>query len=262
MVATCASETRIDACGWETSSHRAPTVWNQTPVGPTSAASQREHGTSRTEAGPRQTDSCLPGPQKPSSLPCRGARSLVPTASIGVRVLPSSPPSGSARLTPRNPGRERILLRAAGFLVPASSLLALLTLIASHRLGLGSGGYGLLLAALGLGAIAGALVLPRVRTRLSINTLVALASGSCALVLAAVALLHHALPVPLLLIPAGVAWVVPLSTLNASLQLFLPAWVRGCSLAVYPIVLFGSQALRALHLRRPRRPPRGLSRRC
>ena len=141
---------------------------------------------------------------------------------------------------------RRILLRAALFLVPASSLFALLPLIASHRLGLGSGGYGLLLAALGLGAIAGALVLPRVRTRLSINTLVTLASGSYALVLAAVALLHDAVPVLLLLIPAGVAWVVVLSTLNASLQLFLPAWVRGRSLAAYTIVLFGSQALGAL----------------
>jgi predicted MFS family arabinose efflux permease len=141
---------------------------------------------------------------------------------------------------------KRILLRAALFLVPASSLFALLPLIASRRLGLGSGGYGLLLAALGLGAIAGALVLPRVRTRLSINTLVTLASGFYALVLAAVALLHDTVPILLLLIPAGVAWVVVLSTLNASLQLFLPAWVRGRSLAVYTIVLFGSQALGAL----------------
>ncbi len=141
---------------------------------------------------------------------------------------------------------RRILLRAALFLVPASSLFALLPLIASHRLGLGSGGYGLLLAALGLGAIAGALVLPRVRARLSINTLVTLASGSYALVLAAVALLHDAVPVLLLLIPAGVAWVIVLSTLNASLQLFLPAWVRGRSLAAYTIVLFGSQAVGAL----------------
>jgi MFS family permease len=153
--------------------------------------------------------------------------------------------SGS-RYVRNAPVVRRILLRAALFLVPASSLFALLPLIASHRLGLGSGGYGLLLAALGLGAIAGALVLPRVRTRLSINTLVTLATGFYALVLAAVALLHDAVPVVLLLIPAGVAWVVVLSTLNASLQLFLPAWVRGRSLATYTIVLFGSQALGAL----------------
>jgi MFS family permease len=44
---------------------------------------------------------------------------------------------------------QRILLRAALFLVPASALWALLPLIATRRLGLGSGGYGLLLGALG-----------------------------------------------------------------------------------------------------------------
>jgi MFS family permease len=37
-----------------------------------------------------------------------------------------------------------------------------------------------------------------------------------------------------------------LSTINASLQLFLPAWVRGRSLAVYQTLLFGGQALGAL----------------
>jgi hypothetical protein len=79
-----------------------------------------------------------------------------------------------------------------------------------------------------------------------INNLVTLAGSFFALTLAAVALLTDTVPVLLLLIPAGVAWVVVLSTLNASLQLFLPAWVRGRSLAVYTIVLFGSQALGAL----------------
>jgi MFS family permease len=46
---------------------------------------------------------------------------------------------------------RRILLRAALFLVPASALWALLPLVASRRLGLGAGGYGLLLGASGSG---------------------------------------------------------------------------------------------------------------
>src|SRR5208282_2384410 len=70
---------------------------------------------------------------------------------------------------------RRILFRAALFLVPASALWALLPLVANRRLGLGSSGYGLLLAALGVGAIAGASVLSRVRARLSTSALVALA---------------------------------------------------------------------------------------
>jgi MFS family permease len=141
---------------------------------------------------------------------------------------------------------RRILLRGALFLVPASSLFALLPLIAAHRLDLGSGGYGLLLAALGVGAVVGALVLPRVRAHFSMNSLVMWASVAYALALVAVALVRNAPAVLLVLLPAGVAWVVVLSTLNAALQLFLPAWVRGRSLSVYLVVLFGGQAFGAV----------------
>jgi MFS family permease len=44
------------------------------------------------------------------------------------------------------------------------------------------------------------------------------------------------------LLPAGVAWIAVLSSMNAALQLFLPAWVRARGLSVYLTVLFGSQA--------------------
>src|SRR5205823_10867643 len=62
---------------------------------------------------------------------------------------------------------RRILVRSALFLVPASALWALLPLVASQRLGLGANGYGLLLGALGVGAVAGACVVPRIRVGLS-----------------------------------------------------------------------------------------------
>jgi len=54
-----------------------------------------------------------------------------------------------------------------------------------------------------------------------------------------------ALDVVLLLI-AGAACVSVLATVNAELQLFLPAWVRARGLSVYQMVLFGSQALGAV----------------
>ena len=65
------------------------------------------------------------------------------------RFIPGLP-SGSYAL-PRTVV-QRILLRTALFLVPASALWALLPLIATSRLGLGSGGYGVLLGALEAGA--------------------------------------------------------------------------------------------------------------
>src|SRR4030081_2488077 len=68
---------------------------------------------------------------------------------------------------------RRILLRAIIFIAPATALWALLPVIASRRLGLGADGYGALFGALGVGAIAGALVLRRVRTPMSTNGILA-----------------------------------------------------------------------------------------
>jgi MFS family permease len=132
------------------------------------------------------------------------------------------------------------------FLVPASALWALLPLVATHRLGLGPSGYGLLLAALGVGAIAGASVLSKVRARLSTSLLVALTGVVYGAVLVAVVLVRSTAVVVVVLIPAGIAWVAMLATVNTLLQLFLPRWVRARGLSVYQMVLFGAQGLGAL----------------
>jgi hypothetical protein len=141
---------------------------------------------------------------------------------------------------------RRILLRSTLFLVPASALWALLPLIASQRLAQGADGYGVLLGVLGIGAIAGAVILPRVRTRVSTNALMAACGIVYALVLAGVVLISNAVVIVIVLLPAGVAWLAVLSTINAELQLFLPAWVRARGLSVYQMVLFGAQGFGAL----------------
>ncbi len=141
---------------------------------------------------------------------------------------------------------RRILLRSALFLVPASALWALLPLVASRRLRLGPGGYGLLLGALGVGAIAGAVVLSRVRAWLSPNALIGLTSGIFAAALVAVILVRSTVVVVVVLLPTGMAWVGMLATVNTLLQLFLPHWVRARGLSVYQMVLFGAQGLGAV----------------
>jgi predicted MFS family arabinose efflux permease len=145
-----------------------------------------------------------------------------------------------------SPVVRRILLRSTLFLFPASALWGLLPLIASRRLELGPSGYGLLLGALGVGAIVGALVLSRVRAKLSANGIVGLTSGFFCVALLVVALSHSTIGVVLVLIPTGVVWVWILATVNTSLQLFLPAWVRARGLSIYQMVLFGAQGLGAL----------------
>lgn len=145
-----------------------------------------------------------------------------------------------------SPVMRRLLLRAALFLVPGSALWALLPLVATQSLGQGAGGYGLLLAALGVGAVAGSFALPYLRSRLTINLLTAGASIVYAATLAIVVLVGNVAVAVLALLPAGVAWIAVLSSMNASLQLFLPEWVRARGLSVYLTVLFGSQAFGAV----------------
>jgi len=140
---------------------------------------------------------------------------------------------------------RRVLIRAALFLLPATAIWALLPLVATEALHLDAAGYGVLLAALGLGAIGGVLVLGRLRARFSEDGLLALASLAYAATMAVLVLVPVVAVAFAVLIVAGMAWLTVLSTVNATLQTFLPGWVRARGLAFYLIVLFGSQALGA-----------------
>jgi MFS family permease len=150
------------------------------------------------------------------------------------------------RFVRHSPVMRRFLLRVALFTLPGVALWALLPLVASQRLGMGPGGYGLLLAALGAGAIAGAAVMPRLRALLSDNQMLVLSSLVYAAVLAVVALVPHAVVVGLALVPAGTAWMAVLSNVNAIVQMFLPRWVLARGLGAYQIVFFGAQGVGAL----------------
>ncbi|MGN9777991.1 MFS transporter [Micromonospora sp. H33] len=150
-----------------------------------------------------------------------------------------------SRYVRHSPIVRRLLRRALVFLVPGSVLWALLPLVASRRLGMDSGGYGLLLGALGVGAILGGLLLPWVRTRFTANQFLLVASalyGGTLFVVGTV----QAVPVVLLaLLPAGLAWVNVLANVNAEMQIFLPGWVRARGLAIYQVVFAGGQAVGA-----------------
>jgi MFS family permease len=150
------------------------------------------------------------------------------------------------RYVRHSPVVRRLLLRVALFLLPAMALWALLPLIATERLNLGPAGYGVLLAALGIGAVVGAVLLPGFRRALSPSRQLIVASTVFALSTAVVGTAPVPVVVFLALLPAGAAWVAVLSTMNATLQLFLPAWVRARALAIYQMTFFGAQALGAL----------------
>ncbi|WP_413754008.1 MFS transporter [Streptomyces sp. R-74717] len=143
------------------------------------------------------------------------------------------------------PGVRRVLLRTVLFIPGGAALWSLLPLVASRSLGLGSGGYGVLLGAVGAGAVSGAFALPAIRRALGVNGTLAAGALVFAGVLAVLATVRVPWLAAVVLLPAGLAWIGVLSTLNAAVQARLPGWVRARGLAVYLLVFQGGQALTA-----------------
>jgi MFS family permease len=151
-----------------------------------------------------------------------------------------------ARYVRHSPVVRRMLLRAALFVFPGAALWALLPVVANRRLGLGATGYGLMMAALGVGAVLAADVLPRLGSLLSANRLLLAAGMVFAAVLAVCVLVPNAVVVVLALVPAGMAWLGVVAGISGTLQAFLPNWVRARGVAVYAVVFAGGQAIGAV----------------
>jgi MFS family permease len=140
-----------------------------------------------------------------------------------------------ARFTP---SYRWVLGVAASFATTSAVLQATLPTFTSERLGGGADAYGLLLGAMGVGALVGAFTRPIAATRLRG---VMVPGCISAFGLAGIALgLSRQLPVAMLvLIIAGVLWVWILATLNATAQLLAPAWVRGRIMSLYTLAFLG-----------------------
>ncbi|MGO4671356.1 MFS transporter [Bosea sp. 2YAB26] len=139
-----------------------------------------------------------------------------------------------------------VLLRAVLFFAGASAIWALLPLVARQLLGGGAGFYGLLLGAVGAGAIAGAIVLPRIRAHLDADGIMLGAALVTAAVTAALAAVPPQWLAILMLLVLGGAWIAALTTLNGTVQAILPNWVRGRGLAIYLTIFNGASAAGSL----------------
>jgi predicted MFS family arabinose efflux permease len=147
------------------------------------------------------------------------------------------------RYVAASPALRAILLRAGLFTFFASSVWALLPLTAHSQLHLGSGGYGLLLGCVGVGALGGAAALPRLRARLTPGAQLTAGSAGLAAVALIQALVHITALVAVGLAIGGMAWILALSTLNSLYQLSLPQWVKARGLSFYLVIFQGGSAV-------------------
>jgi MFS family permease len=147
------------------------------------------------------------------------------------------------RYVAASPVLQVILLRAFLFIFFAASIWALLPLVAQRQLHLGSGGYGVLLGSVGIGAVAGAAVLPRLRARLTAGEMLTAGSLGLAVVALILAYVHVTAVVAVALVVGGLAWILALSTLNSLYQLTLPGWVKARGMSFYLVVFQGGNAV-------------------
>jgi MFS family permease len=129
-----------------------------------------------------------------------------------------------------------VLARAASYALCFTVVPALLAVVSRTRLGADAGQFGLLLGSLGVGGVAGSVLLPRLRRRFDHEHLVMVALGLYALVLLMLSQLHVLWAAFPILAIAGFAGMTTMSTLNIAAQTVLPNWVRGRGLAVYQLV--------------------------
>jgi MFS family permease len=169
-------------------------------------------------------------PRQPPALP-GVPESLFTGIGSGVRFARHSAPM------------RAILLRNFIFGLCASSLWALLPVVARDQLGLGAGGFGILFGSFGAGAVLGALNIPSQLRKRSLQRMV-VAASLLWIISATIVAAATSTPVAMVgVFGAGAAWVGVLASLGAGTQSAAPAWVRARAVAMTFVAVQVSLAL-------------------
>jgi MFS family permease len=135
-----------------------------------------------------------------------------------------------------------VLLRAGTAMFFASALLALLPSIA-HGISGSPVGYGVLLGCFGLGAVLGALVMQRARSRWSTDVIVSVGIGIFGLTMIGAGSLRILPLLGIVMLIGGAAWISFISLFNVQVLNQAPDWVRARVLAVSLLVFQGGVAV-------------------
>lgn len=157
--------------------------------------------------------------------PDREETSMINAIALGVRF---------ARFTPQF---RRVLALGAMFAMTSAVVQSILP-NRTEELGGGAGAFGILLGAMGLGALVGGFSRSAITRRLGGATLPS-AVGLFGMAGTALGLVDSIELAIVTLLVAGAAWVWALATLNATAQLMSPEWVRGRAMSLYTLSFVG-----------------------
>ena len=137
-----------------------------------------------------------------------------------------------------------LIVRAGLFTLCSSALLSLLPFVAKNELGLDSTGFGLLLGSFGMGAIIGGIViLPKLRSKVSVESLITGSIGLLAIVIFAMGYLRDFAILCIIMGIGGVAYITIISKFYTIGVKSAPKWIGARVLAVYLLILNGGLAV-------------------
>lgn len=136
-----------------------------------------------------------------------------------------------------------VLARVAVFAAAASPIWALLPLVVQAQLGGSSWTYGVLMSAMGFGAIGMSLAFARFRRRLGLERLVQMSWIATAASLAALTQVTSLPAAAIILFLAGGGWVSVLTACNIALQLTAPLMLAGRVIGAFYTAVFGGLAV-------------------
>ncbi|MGB8934197.1 MAG: MFS transporter [Candidatus Nitrosopolaris sp.] len=137
-----------------------------------------------------------------------------------------------------------LIVRAGLFTLCSSALLSLLPLLARHELRLDSTGFGLLLGSFGTGAIIGGItILPKLRHRASIESLITSSIGLLAVVIFLMGYIRDFGILCIVMGAGGAAYITIFSEIYTIGMKSAPKWIGARVLAVYLLILNGGLAV-------------------
>jgi predicted MFS family arabinose efflux permease len=138
-----------------------------------------------------------------------------------------------------DPVIRSVLIRCGAFSTCATAGWALMPLVAKYDLGGDPFTYGLMLGALGLGAVASGGFITPLRHRFGMEPLLAGATIAFTLALLALALIRNEILLLLLLLLAGGAWLAINASFNTIVQMHAPGAIRARALSCYFMAIYG-----------------------
>jgi len=170
-------------------------------------------------------------PTKTSELP---AERLLGAMRNGLRYVRHSRPV------------KAVMIRAGSFFFFASASWALLPVLVRREFDGGPGDYGMVLGAIGLGAVGSVFILPWLRQRMSTDVLKKAAATLYAASLALMALVPTLTWLLVTALVSGMAWLGVMASIQGVAQMALPAWVRARGLSMVMVVVMAGMAGGAL----------------